>query len=79
MECDIIKRAFDLADSGDCEAVWLIEQRLRREGYSEANEHLAGVHIRSQLRQRIRDARKRSAEPKTLDDLSGSEAPELLR
>ncbi len=44
-----VERAFELAKSGACHNVGDIRQRLKQEGFSSYEEHLAGVSIKKQL------------------------------
>lgn len=46
----IIERAFQLAQSGECHAIPELNARLRKEQYSQVDEHLSGKSIKQQLR-----------------------------
>jgi hypothetical protein len=50
-----IERAFQLAQSGDCDSLADIRKRLKSEGFSE--HYIYGVSLYKQLRQLMRDAR----------------------
>jgi hypothetical protein len=49
MSGHIIERAFQLARSGECNAIGDISLRLRREGYTQVDAHLGGKLIKAQL------------------------------
>ena len=46
----IIERAFQLAQSGECRRMADLHARLRKEQYSQIDEHLGGKAIKQQLR-----------------------------
>jgi len=50
-ETTIIERVFELARSGECRNLVELRARLRREGYSQVEQHLRGPMIRAQLRE----------------------------
>jgi hypothetical protein len=54
----VIERAYQLADSGECNNLTEIRTRLRREGYRHASGYLDGVAIRKALTERCKAARK---------------------
>lgn len=53
-----IERAFELARSGTCADVADIRRALKKEGYSQIDEHLGGQAIRRQLRDICIEARR---------------------
>ena len=57
MSDTIIERAFQLARSGACRKVADIHQRLRREGFTQVQDHLQGRSIKGQLSKLMADAR----------------------
>lgn len=53
-EPNLIKRAFDLAQSGNYRDIKELEIALRREGYGSVVEHLAAQSLRRQLQSLMR-------------------------
>jgi hypothetical protein len=44
-----IERAFELARSGECQDMRELEQKLKREGFTNVLSHLSGPSIRRQI------------------------------
>jgi hypothetical protein len=53
-----IKRAFEIAASGECTTLEELKKRLKQDGHFSVEEHLAGSSIRKQLNALIADARR---------------------
>ena len=53
----IIERAFQLAQSGECPSMEDLHARLKKEHYSQVDEHLGGKAIKQQLRVLLVSAR----------------------
>jgi hypothetical protein len=55
---DTIKRAFELARSGECQSIQELKKRLSSERHSAVEQHLAGLSIRKQLNGIIAERRQ---------------------
>lgn len=56
MSVDTLRRAFELADSGNFSTVGDIRTALRREKFDRADENLSGASIQKQLIARMAEA-----------------------
>jgi hypothetical protein len=52
-----LERAFELARSGECEALWQVRLRLTAEGYQGVNTQTSGKALALQINRLCREAR----------------------
>jgi hypothetical protein len=55
---DVIRRAFELAETGEFPTIEKLRVKLSREGYLLVDQHLAGRSLRVQLQSRMHLARQ---------------------
>jgi hypothetical protein len=55
----ILERAFELARSGKCVDASEISRQLKREGFTQVDEHLSAPSVRRQLRDLCKEANHR--------------------
>ena len=56
MSLNVVERAFEIAESGDCGSVEELKRLLKSEGHGSAAAHLASPSLRKQLAALIRQA-----------------------
>jgi hypothetical protein len=62
-ELNPVRRAFEVARSGDCKDIQELTRRLKGEGYAATAAHLSAPYLRKQLVTLLKQSRAAPAEP----------------
>lgn len=65
MSSDLLRRAFELADSGRCINITAVRRALERERFEGIDGHFAGTGLKKQLLDRIEKARALTSKVKS--------------